>query len=106
MRVRRLLLAAVVLSGALMVASVVDRIVVAQTPAPQTPGAQAAQQMVNGYLPAPNRRTDEGRGPFPTLTIRGVMLIDGTGAPPAGPMDIVIANNRIQAIRGGGTPGV
>ena len=33
---------------------------------------------------APNRRADEGKGPFKTLVIRGVTLIDGTGAPPQG----------------------
>ena len=55
---------------------------------------------------APNRRADEGKGPFKTLVIRGVMLIDGTGAPPQGPVDIVISGNRISAVRGAGTPGV
>ncbi len=56
--------------------------------------------------PAPNRRTDEGKGPFKTLVIRGALLIDGTGAPPVGPVDIVIEGNRIAAIRGAGTPGL
>jgi imidazolonepropionase-like amidohydrolase len=106
MTVRRLFLSAIVVSGALMIASVVTHVISAQTPAAQTPAATGAQQMVNGYLPPPARRADEGRGPFPQLTIRGVMVIDGTGAPPYGPMDIVIANNRIQAVRGGGTPGL
>jgi imidazolonepropionase-like amidohydrolase len=56
--------------------------------------------------PAPNRGPDEGRGPFKTLVIRGAILIDGTGAPPQGPVDIVVVNNRINAIRSAGTPGV
>jgi len=56
--------------------------------------------------PAPNRRADEGKGPFKTLVVRGVMLIDGTGAPPQGPVDIVVSGNRIQSIRGAGTPGL
>ena len=56
--------------------------------------------------PAPGRRSDEGRGPFKTLVVRGATLIDGTGAPPVGPVDIVIENNRIQAVRSAGTPGV
>lgn len=56
--------------------------------------------------PAPARRADEGRGPFGTLVIRGAMLIDGTGAPPRGPVDIVIERNRIRQIRSAGTPGV
>jgi imidazolonepropionase-like amidohydrolase len=45
-------------------------------------------------------------GPFATLVIRGAMLIDGTGAPPTGPVDIVVERNRITAVRGAGTPGL
>ena len=37
--------------------------------------------------PAPQRA--EGEGPFERLIIRGATLIDGTGAPPSGPVDIV-----------------
>ena len=55
---------------------------------------------------APDRRGDEGRGPFPTLTIANVIVIDGTGAPPAGPMNVVIERNRIARITSAGTPGV
>jgi len=40
----------------------------------------------------------EGDGPFPQLLIRGVTLIDGTGAPPIGPIDIEVRNNRITRI--------
>ena len=40
----------------------------------------------------------EGQGPFPQLILRGAMLIDGTGAPPTGPVDIVVRNNRIDRI--------
>ena len=57
-------------------------------------------------VPAPDRRSGEGRGPFPTLTIANVIVIDGTGAPPAGPMNVVIERNRIARISGAGTPGV
>ena len=53
---------------------------------------------------APDRA--EGLGPFPQLIIRGATLIDGTGAPPFGPVDIVIQNNRIEEIRTVGYPGV
>ena len=56
--------------------------------------------------PVPARPSDEGEGPYPTLVIRGATLIDGTGAPPMGPVDIVIENNRIAEIRGAGTPGL
>jgi hypothetical protein len=48
----------------------------------------------------------EGDGPYPQLIIRGVMLIDGTGAPPIGPTDIVIKQNRIVNIQNVGFPGV
>ena len=53
---------------------------------------------------APDR--SEGEGPFPQLIIRGATLINGTGAPPYGPVDIVIENNRIKDIKIIGSPGV
>jgi imidazolonepropionase-like amidohydrolase len=59
-----------------------------------------------GLVPAPDRRAGEGAGPFPTLTIRNVMVIDGTGAPPFGPMNVVVEQNRIARITSAGTPGV
>jgi imidazolonepropionase-like amidohydrolase len=65
-----------------------------------------AQEPPPRINPAPNRGAGEGQGPFKTLVIRGAMLIDGTGAPPQGPVDIVVENNRIKAIRGAGTPGL
>ena len=55
---------------------------------------------------APNRRADEGEGPFKRLIIRGAMVVDGTGAPPSGPVDIVIEGNRIKEIRSVGFPKV
>ncbi|MDA7980226.1 MAG: amidohydrolase family protein [Pirellulales bacterium] len=51
--------------------------------------------------PAPDRRPDEGAGPFKKLVIRRAIVIDGTGAPPRGPVDIVIEGNRITSIGGG-----
>ena len=48
----------------------------------------------------------EGDGPFQRLIIRGATLIDGTGAPPRGPVDIVIENNRIASIVSVGVPHV
>ena len=47
----------------------------------------------------------EGEGPYPRLILRGVTVIDGTGAPPAGPVDIVIRNDRIAEIVPVGSPG-
>ncbi len=58
------------------------------------------------YTPAPARTSAEGNGPFRKLVIRGVTLIDGTGAPPRGPMDIVIEGNRITAVTQAGWPGL
>ena len=54
----------------------------------------------------PDRAADEGAGPFRRMAIRGAILIDGTGAPPRGPVDIIVAGNRIESIRGAGTPGL
>ena len=52
--------------------------------------------------PAPKRT--EGEGPFKKLIIRGVTLIDGTGAPPRGPVDIVVERNKITKVASVGTP--
>ncbi len=54
--------------------------------------------------PAPDR--NEGMGPYPQVILRGATLINGTGAPPVGPVDIVIEHNRITDIRIVGYPGV
>ncbi len=48
----------------------------------------------------------EGDGPFIQLIIRGITMIDGTGAPPIGPVDIVVKQNKITGIRAVGYPGV
>ena len=45
-------------------------------------------------IPGPDRKAGEGQGPFRTMVVRGVMMIDGTGAPPQGPVDIVVSYNR------------
>ena len=55
-------------------------------------------------IPAPDR--GEGEGPFQRLIIRGATLIDGTGAPPIGPVDIVVENNRIAEVVSVGYPGL
>ena len=56
--------------------------------------------------PAPDRRADEGRGPFTQLIIRGVTVIKGDGAPPIGPVDVVVEGNRIARVAVVGYPGV
>lgn len=48
----------------------------------------------------------EGKGPFTRLILRGLTLINSTGAPPYGPVDIVIEGNRIAEIKMVGYPGV
>ncbi len=53
-----------------------------------------------------DRQPGEGEGPYRRLVIRGAMVIDGSGAPPRGPVDIVIAGNRIESVGGAGTPGL
>ena len=55
-------------------------------------------------VPAAPART-EGEGPYERLVLRGGILIDGTGAPPIGPVDIVVEQDRIVAIRNVGYPG-
>ena len=57
-------------------------------------------------IPAPDRQAGEGEGPFERLIIRGGTLIDGTGAPPIGPVDIVIEDNRIVDVESVGYPGL
>ncbi|MEB2776838.1 amidohydrolase family protein [Algoriphagus sp. D3-2-R+10] len=48
----------------------------------------------------------EGDGQYGRLILRGVILIDGTGAPPVGPVDIVVEKNRIAHIQVVGYPGM
>jgi hypothetical protein len=52
---------------------------------------------------APDRT--RGDGPYDRLVIRGATLIDGTGAPPRGPVDIVVEGDRITNVQGVGAPG-
>jgi imidazolonepropionase-like amidohydrolase len=53
--------------------------------------------------PAPPRA--EGEGPWKRLILRGATLVDGTGAPPVGPVDIVVEGNLIRDIKSVGAPG-
>ena len=47
-----------------------------------------------------------GDGPHKQLIIRGVTLINGNGAPPRGPIDIVVEGNKITKVAVVGYPGV
>src|SRR4051812_25552152 len=71
---------------------------------PEEAKAKAAKAKEETVLPAPPRA--EGEGPFQRLILRGATLIDGTGAPPVGPVDIVIEKNRIVDVEVVGSPGV
>jgi imidazolonepropionase-like amidohydrolase len=51
-------------------------------------------------------QSPKGDGPHNQLIIRGVTLINGNGAPPQGPIDIVVENNIITDIQVVGYPGV
>jgi imidazolonepropionase-like amidohydrolase len=53
---------------------------------------------------APERQ--RGEGPFNRLILRGVTVVNGEGAPPIGPMDIVIEGDRIASVDNVGFPGV
>ena len=48
----------------------------------------------------------QGEGPYDQLIIRGATLINGNGAPPLGPVDVVVENNRITDVKSVGYPGV
>lgn len=54
--------------------------------------------------PGPDRT--RGEGPFDQLILRGGILVDGTGAPPIGPVDVVIEGDRIANIVRLGAPGI
>lgn len=62
-------------------------------------------QSLSAQMPDAPDRT-EGDGPYERLIIQGGTMIDGTGSPALGPVDIVIENNRITQIHTVGYPGV
>lgn len=68
------------------------------------PSSRLAAQAPGEVRYAPDRH--RGEGPFERLIIRGVNLIDGTGAPARGPVDVVVEGNRIADIVNVGVPGM
>jgi imidazolonepropionase-like amidohydrolase len=70
-------------------------------PAPRGLGVR-----VGANISAPDRAAGDGEGPFSRLVIRGATIIDGTGGPPQGPVDLVIEGQRIREVRSVGYPGV
>ena len=68
------------------------------------PGIAAAQaaDTVAASDAIPTRT--EGIGPYSRLVLRNVTIVDGTGAPPRGPVDLVIEGDRIAEVRSIGVP--
>jgi len=81
----------------------------ADAPRP-APGEEYISAVMGGPVhapePAPNRKPGEGAGPFKRMVIRGATMIDGTGSPAIGPVDIVIENDKIASIVSVGFPKV
>jgi hypothetical protein len=97
MRLAPLLIAAI---AAIVAASTGVRAADAVEPGEET----IARVLAKGFAPpkvAPPRG-DEARGPFEKLLITNAILVDGTGAPPVGPVDIEVSRDRIAAIRAAG----
>ncbi len=70
--------------------------------------ASAMAMMMGAALALPEGVTarKDGEGPYDRLVIRGATMIDGSGAPPFGPVDIVVEGDRITAIKAVGAPGL
>ncbi len=66
--------------------------------------AATTSLLAQPITPSPTRRAGEGEGPFDRLVLRGATVIDGTGAPPQGPVDVVVERNRITEMRPVGFP--
>lgn len=61
-------------------------------------------EAISQIASAPTRT--RGDGPYDFLIIRGATLINGNGAPPIGPVDIVVEGNKITKVQVVGYPGV
>ncbi len=66
--------------------------------------ALLATSSAQATIPAAPPRA-EGDGPYTQLILRGITVINGTGAPAFGPVDIVVEGNRIVEVRSVGSPG-
>ncbi|MFT6296379.1 MAG: imidazolonepropionase-like amidohydrolase, partial [Glaciecola sp.] len=64
------------------------------------PGEESATRAIRNGILIPDSAPDRqrGEGPFDSLIIENVMLVSGEGAPPRGPVSIVIKQDRIQSI--------
>jgi imidazolonepropionase len=70
-------------------------------PAGVLPGNELAVERAKAGQPplVPATSRDRGIGPYRRLVLRGATVIDGTGAPPIGPTDIVVENGRITLMK-------
>jgi amidohydrolase family protein len=91
---------------ALLIAVMVPAVEAAepQTAKKAAPAKESEKKKEESIQPAPPRA--EGEGPYKRLILRGAILIDGTGAPANGPVDIVIEQNRIVKVVSVGSPGI
>ena len=108
-------MSAVILSlmAAAMVIGPARVAVTAQQPPAASASAPSALQRDGRSRPVTRRSVPprtaaptKARAPSRRWSIRGAMLIDGTGGPPRGPVDIVVESNRITAVASAGTPGL
>ncbi|MEM1433906.1 MAG: amidohydrolase family protein [Pseudomonadota bacterium] len=88
------LVAAVVWTVTAAAAAAAERV----TPGEEGP-ARVARFGVQIPAPAPVRGPGDGEGPFERLELRDVMLVDGLGTPPRGPMDVIVERDRIAGIK-------
>ncbi|MGB7406533.1 MAG: amidohydrolase [Pacificimonas sp.] len=63
----------------------------------------ATAALSQSLAPTPASEIDDGAGPYGALLITGATIVDGSGAPPVGPLDVLVARNRIEAIGGVGS---
>jgi len=77
--------------------NILKQLVLAALAAASTISAALAQTVADRSL---------GEGPYDRLVIRGATMIDGAGAPPLGPVDIVVEGGRIAEIAPLGAPGL
>ena len=73
----------------------------AQDRAAIVPGEEGATRAIRNGIAIPGPAPDRirGEGPIEQLLITNVMLINGEGAPPRGPVTIVVKGDRVAAIK-------
>ncbi|MET4691862.1 amidohydrolase family protein [Sinorhizobium fredii] len=64
------------------------------------PGDEFGQMFAAAGLPSPEPATcrDRGKGPFRRIILRNAVVIDGSGAPPWGPADLLVEDGRITGL--------